>query len=106
MRDTKKASTSGHVFKRIHKGSGPARLIGQILENSDTNTGKSAQTLGNMITNLRMGLAMHCQGCGHEWRPAASDLLEEFGEDAALSDIRKPCPHCQSAHVFAHPVSL
>lgn len=106
MRDMKKASTSGHVFKRIHKGSGPARLIGQILEHTDTNTGKSAQTLGNMITNLRMGLAMHCQGCGHEWRPAAEELLEAFGEESPLTDVRPACPQCQSAHVFAHPVAL
>lgn len=106
MRVGKKATTSGHVFKRLHKGSGPSRLIGQILEKADTNTGRTAQTLGHMITDLRMGLEMACQDCGHQWRPSPSDLLDQFGADSALSSVHVACPQCQSNHVHSHPVAL
>ena len=106
MRDLKRPTTSGHVFRRIHKGSGPARLIGQILEKTNMDSGRSAQTLGGMITTMRMGLRMECQDCGEGWTPAPQDLLDQFGPDTALSEIVCPCPACGSARVHSHPVSL
>lgn len=106
MRDSKKPTTSGHVFKRIHKGSGPSRLIGQILEKTNTNSARSAQTLGHMIEGLKMGLEMTCQGCGEAWRPNPADLLDQFGAEAPLTGVALPCPACASTRVHAHPVGL
>lgn len=105
MRDSRKPTTSGHVFKRIHKGSGASRLIGDIIERADTGTGRTTQTLGKMLGDFGLDLSFSCVSCGHAWTPPAPELIESFGAEASLSEVRVPCPACGGAKVSAHPVA-
>jgi hypothetical protein len=103
--DRKRPSTSGHVFRKIHKGSGASKLIGGILLKSDTGTGRTAQTLSTMIDQFNLDLCFTCGTCAHRWTPPGAELVATYGADTPLQDVKPACPACGGLAASSHPVA-
>ena len=103
--DRHRPTTSGHVFRKIHKGSGASKLILGILEKSDTGTGKTAQTLGAMIETFKLDLRFTCGSCAHVWTPSGADLIATFGAEAPLQDVKPVCPSCGATDASSYPIT-
>lgn len=100
------ATTTGHVFKRIHKGSGSSKLIMEILGAATEDTGKRAGTVKELIDEMGMTLSMTCQECDTKWTEDPEVLRKDVGEETLMKEVRRPCPKCESLKVFAMPVSI
>lgn len=99
-------TTSGHVFRRIHKNSGSSKLIELLLGEISEDEGIKVNTLGDLFVRLKMKLQFECLDCGSTWSPEPEELLETFDHKAELKDVRATCEKCKSAKVSAHPVSM
>lgn len=99
-------TTSGHVFRRIHKNSGSSKLIELLLGEISQDEGIKVNTLGDLFVRLKMKLEFECLDCGHKWAPEADALLESFEHTTELKDVRCSCEKCNSMKVSAHPVSM
>jgi len=101
-----KKTTSGHVFKKIHKGSGSSVLIEKILKTATRDEGKRAQTIHQMVNNLNMTLKCKCADCSYSWTFEKSELLNLCKEDDEMKDLKVDCPKCKSKAIISHPVSI
>lgn len=106
MKKNPNSTTSGHVFKRIHTGSGSSKLITEILGAATDDGGKKANTVGDLVKIMNMTLSMECSDCGHQWKEDPEVLREEFGDETPMKDVRRPCAKCESIKITAMPVSI
>jgi len=96
-------TTSGHVFKKIHTGSGSSKLIIEMLAASSQDRGRTAKTIGMMVSQFGMTLKHECQQCGHVWVEDSEALLKEFDPETLMKDIKRACVSCGSMKLSTMP---
>ena len=101
----RKSRTTGHVFKKINKDSGPSQLANKLRGEAEQQPMRSAQTLGRMLNDFNMTMEVTCLACAHKERLAPDALRAAHDMELPLADLRIPCPACGSNQTSLMPLS-
>lgn len=92
-----------HIFTKIRSNSQAQRLADALTGRGSTCEGRSISTVG-ALDSAGLGLRVTCAGCGESRDYRGVEMVEAFGAQTALVDLRDACAVCGSASVSRVPI--
>lgn len=82
-----------HIFKKIRKGSQAEKLADVLIERPASSRARTISTVG-MLAAYGMNLRISCTACPGEVLVTKDEMVDRFGEDTPLSEVKPGCAQC------------
>jgi len=99
---SRNVARQNHIFRKIRAGSQAEKLAKQLMERGAGTSVKRISTIGALVS-AGMGLRVNCVDCGAPEELGGDVLLERYGAECPLADVRPSCTACGSAKVETVP---